>query len=67
MVAASTGRRRTATCGLVLPTQVLARTACFTIVAVSAQPTTITVSSVFQSAVSPKNIFMIYISFFILK
>ena len=53
MAAASTIRRLTAPCGLVLLTQVLTRTACITIVAMSTQPTTLTVSTVFQSAVSP--------------
>ena len=53
MAAASTVRRLAASCGLVLLTQVLTRTTWITIVAVSAQPTTITVSTDFQSAASP--------------
>ena len=52
VAAASTIRRLSATCGLVLLTQVLARTTCITIVAMSTQPTAITVSTGFQSAVS---------------
>ena len=54
MAAASAFRRLTATCGLVLHTQVLTRTACITLVAVSTQPTTIPVSTDFQSAASPE-------------
>ena len=53
MTAASTVRRLTAACGLVLLTQVLARTAWITIVAMSSQPTTVTVSTASQSAASP--------------
>ena len=53
LAVASSIRRLTAPCGLVLLTQVLTRTACITIVAMSTQPTTLTVSTVFQSAVSP--------------
>ena len=52
MAVASTVRRLPATCGLVLLTQVLSRTAWVTIVAMSTQPTTITVRTGFQSAVS---------------
>ena len=54
LAAASSIRRLTATCGLVLLTQVLARTACIMIVAMSTQPTTLTVSPDSQSAVSPE-------------
>ncbi len=57
IAAASTLRRPVATCGLVLLTQVLTRTTCITIVAMSAQPSYITVRSDCQSAVSP-NIFI---------
>ena len=60
MAAASSIRRLTASCGLVLLTQVLTRTTWITIVAVSAQPASITVGTDFQSAVSP-NIFHIII------
>ena len=42
-----------AACGLALLTQVLSRTTWVTVVAMSTQPATITVSTVFQSAVSP--------------
>ena len=59
MAAASAIRRLSATCGPVLLTQVLTRTTWFTIVAVSFRPTTITVSSVFQSAVSPETLSII--------
>ena len=52
LAAASTFRRLTAPCGLVLLTQVLTHTTYFTIVAMSAQPTTATVSTDIQSAVS---------------
>ena len=52
LTAASAIRRLTVTCGLVLLTQVLSRTAWVTIVAMSTQPTTITVRTGFQSAVS---------------
>ena len=62
VAAASTFRRLTATCGLVLLTQVLARTAWITIVAMSAQPTTITGSTVFQSAVSLVNVLRLALS-----
>ena len=55
VAAASTVRRLTASCGLVLLTQVLTRTTCITIVAMSSRPTTITVSTDSQSAVSPNN------------
>ena len=55
MAVASTVRRLPATCGLVLLTQVLTRTTWITIVAVSTQPTTLSVSTDFQSAVSPDN------------
>ena len=55
MAAASTIRRLTATCGLVLRTRVLSRTSCFTVIAMSTQPTAVTVSTAFQSAVSPDN------------
>ena len=54
VAAASTLRRLAATCGLVLLTQVRTRTACITIVAMSTQPTTVTVSTDFQSAGSPE-------------
>ena len=53
LAAASALRRLTATCGLVLHTQVLSRTTCITLVAMSTQPTTHTVSTDFQSAASP--------------
>ena len=53
VAAASSIRRPAATCGLVLLTQVLTRTTCITVVAMSAQPATGTVSTDFQSAVSP--------------
>ena len=52
MATASAIRRLTATCGLALHVQVLSRTAWVTIVAMSTQPTTITVRTGFQSAVS---------------
>ena len=55
MAAASAVSRLSATCGLVLLTQVLTRTAWVTVIAVSAQPTTVTVSTDSQSAVSPDN------------
>ena len=51
--AASSVRRLAATCGLVLFTQVLTRTTWVTIVALSSQPTSITVRADIQSAVSP--------------
>ena len=54
VAAASRLRRLTVPCGLVLLTQVLARTACIMIVAMSTQPTTLTVSPDSQSAVSPE-------------
>ena len=53
MPAASTVRHLTATCGLVLLSQVLTHTTCFTIVAMSTRPALISVSSGFQSAVLP--------------
>ena len=59
MVAASAIRRLSASCGLVLLTQVLTRTTWGTIVAMSSQPTTITVRAGFQSAVSPNTLFII--------
>lgn len=55
MAAVSAIRRLSATCGLVLLTQVLAHTTCITTVAMSSQPNTITVTSDFQSAVSSDN------------
>ena len=55
VVATSAVRRLAATCGLVLLTQVLMRTTWFTIVAMSTQPATLTVTTGFQSAVSPDN------------
>ena len=54
-VAASALRRLTATYGLVLLAQIRTRTTWFTIVAMSTQPTAITVSSDCQSAVSTDN------------
>ena len=59
MAAASALRRLTATCGLVLLTQVLTRTTWFTVVVMSSQPTTVTVRTVFQSAVSPSEIILL--------
>ena len=59
VAAASTVRRLTASCGLVLLTQVLSRTTRITIVAVSTQPATVTVSADFQSAVSLNTLFII--------
>ena len=53
VVAASAIRRLAATCGLALLTQVLTRTTWVTIVAMSSRPTTLTVNTDFQSAVSP--------------
>ncbi len=55
MAAASAVSRLSATCGLVLRTRVLSRTSCFTVIAMSTQPTAVTVSTAFQSAVSPDN------------
>ena len=54
LAAASTVRRLRASCGLALRTQVLARTTCITVVAMSARPTTVPVRTAFQSAVSPE-------------
>ena len=59
MAAASALRRLATTCGLVLLTQVLTRTAWLTVVAMSTQPTTSSVGSDFQSAVSPDTLFII--------
>ena len=53
MAAASAIRRLSAACGLVLLTQVLSRTIWVTIVTMSTQPATITLSTDSQSAVSP--------------
>ena len=55
IAAASVVRRLTDTCGLVLLAQVLAHTTWSTIVAVSPRPTTLTVCTDYQSAVSPDN------------
>ena len=55
LAAASTIRRLADTCGPILLTQVLAHTTWITIVAMSSQPATVTVSTAFQSAVSPDN------------
>ena len=52
LAAASAIRRLTAACGLVLLARVLTRTTWVTIVALSTQPATVTVSAAFQSAVS---------------
>ena len=54
VAAASTFRRLTATCGLVLLPQVPTRTACITIVAVSTRPPPLNVRAAIQSAVSPR-------------
>ena len=59
VAAASAVRRLAAACGLALLTQVLSRTTWVTVVAMSTQPATITVSTVFQSAVSPDTLFII--------
>ena len=59
LAAASAIRHLAATCGLVLLTQVLSRTTRITIVAVSTQPATVTVSAEFQSAVSLNTLFII--------
>ena len=52
---ASSIRCLTATCGLVLLTQILVRTTWLTLVALSTQPATVTVTTGIQSAVSPVN------------
>ena len=59
MAAASAIRRLSATCGLVLLSQVLTRTAWITLVAVSSQPAAIAVLTDSQSAVSPNTLFII--------
>ena len=58
MVAASTFRRLSASCGLVLLSQILSHTTWFTVVVMSAQPTTVPVSTASQSAVSPNGIIL---------
>ena len=58
MAADSASRCLLASCGLVLLIQVPTRTTCITIVALSTQPTTVTVITAFQSAVSPNEIIL---------
>ena len=53
VAAASSVRRLSATCGLVLLSQVLTRPFCITIAAMSTRPAAVTVRSDIQSAVSP--------------